>query len=95
MSDWGPSHQYRRPPRDRRWAAVVVLHLDRLHREAMSSGPDQPAGMTSSGGAGAGAAPGTRQERHCVVAYGEAFGPHLTEPGRGATRNQGSARGRT
>ncbi len=32
MSDWGPSHQYRRPPRDRRWATVVVLHLDRLPR---------------------------------------------------------------
>ncbi len=51
--------------------------------------------MMPSGAAGAGAAPGTRQERHFVVAYGEAFGPLLTEPGRGATGRQGSAGGRT
>jgi len=25
MSDWGPSHQYRRPPRDRRWVPMAVL----------------------------------------------------------------------
>ncbi len=61
----------------------------------MSSGPDEQAGMMPSGAAGAGAAPRTRQERHCVVAYGEAFGPLLTEPGRGATGRQGSAGGRT
>ncbi len=27
MSDWGPSHQYRRPPRDRKWVPVAVLVL--------------------------------------------------------------------
>ena len=50
----------------------------------MTVGPGQPADMVPSGAAGAGAAPGTRQERHCVVAYGEAFCPLLTEPGPGA-----------
>ncbi len=61
----------------------------------MSSGPNRQAGKVSSGAAGAGAAPRTRQEHHFVVACGEAFGPLLTEPRRGATRNQGSAGGRT
>ncbi len=55
----------------------------------MTAGPGQPADTGSSGAAGAGAAPGTRQERHCVVAYGEAFGPLLTEPDRGANQQTG------
>lgn len=50
----------------------------------MTGGPGHQADTVPSGAAGAGAAPGTRQERHCVVAYGEAFGPLLTEPDRGA-----------